>query len=117
MTSTPLHALTTLNDPTWVEAARVLAELGMHHSANQGDQLFFVFRNILCRAPNELELGTLRKSYQKQHELYASDPKAAEALVSTGVADRDKSLDLVSHAALSAVCLAIANLDESLTRE
>lgn len=117
LTSTPLHALTTLNDPTWVEAARVLAQNGMHHSANQQDQLRFAFRNILCRTPSDFEMGMLQKAFQKQRELFAADLPGAEAFIATGIASRDKSLDVVSHAALSAVCLAIINLDESLTRE
>lgn len=117
LTSTPLHALTTLNDPTWVEAARVLAQNGMHHSANQEDQLRFAFRNILCRTPSDSEMGMLQKALQKQRELFAADLPGAEAFIATGIAIRDKSLDVVSHAALSAVCLAIINLDESLTRE
>ena len=117
LTSTPLHALTTLNDPTWVEAARVLAQNGMHHSANQEDQLRFAFRNILCRGPSDSEMGMLQKALQKQRELFAADLPGAEAFIATGVASRDKSLDVVSHAALSAVCLAMINLDESLTRE
>ncbi len=117
LTSTPLHALTTLNDPTWVEAARVLAQNGMHHSANQEDQLRFAFRNILCRPPSDFEMGMLQKAMQKQRELFAADLPGAEAFIATGVASRDKSLDVVSHAALSAVCLAMINFDESLTRE
>ena len=117
LTSTPLHALTTLNDPTWVEAARVLAQNGMHHSANQEDQLRFAFRNILCRTPSDFEMGMLQKAFQKQRELFVVDLPGAEAFIATGIASRDKSLDVVSHAALSAVCLAIINLDESLTRE
>jgi hypothetical protein len=117
LTSTPLHALTTLNDPTWVEAARVLAQNGMHHSANQEDQLRFAFRNVLCRTPSDSEMGMLQKALQKQRELFAADLPGAEAFIATGIASRDKSLDVVSHAALSAVCLAMINLDESLTRE
>lgn len=117
LTSTPLHALTTLNDPTWVEAARVLAEHGLRHSSNLSDQLSFVFRNVVCRSPNEWEQGMLQKAFQKQFDLFSADKPGAEAFIATGTAERDKSLDAVSHAALSAVCLAIMNLDESLTRE
>ena len=43
--------------------------------------------------------------------------KAAQALLSVGSRPRDESLDPAEHAALTAVCLAILNLDESLTRE
>jgi hypothetical protein len=62
-------------------------------------------------------MGMLQKAMQKQRELFAANLPGAEAFIATGGAPRDKSLDAVSHAALSAVCLAMINLDESLTRE
>ena len=117
MTSTPLHALTTLNDPTWVEAARVLAEHSLHHSHDATAQLTFAFRQILIRSPTEKDLGHLQSALQKQLNFYTQDPAAALAFVETGKAARDKTLDVVNHAALSAVCLTIMNLDEAITRE
>ncbi len=116
-TSTPLHALTTLNDPTWVEAARVLAENSMHHSASRSEQLTYAFRNVLGRSPRESDLAHLQNAMQKQLAFFSDDPTAAQAFVEVGNAPRDKALDLPTHAALSAVCLAILNLDEAMTRE
>ncbi len=117
MTSTPLHALTTLNDPTWVEAARVLAEHAMHRSNDVNAQLTFAFRQILVRTPTEKDLGHLSNALQKQLSFYSQDAIAAQAFVETGKAPRDKSLDVAKHAALAAVCLTMMNLDEAMTRE
>ena len=116
-TSTPLHALTTLNDPTWVEAARALAERSMKASSDLDDRLTKAFRLVMCRKPTDLDLGILRRAYAKQAAIYAKDGAAARALLGVGESRRDETLDAGEHAAFSAVCLAILNLDEALTRE
>jgi len=116
-TSTPLHALTTLNDPTWVEAARVLAEKSMLHSTSTSEQITYAFRNVLSRTPRDKDLQTLEKTMQKQLAFYSEDKPAAQAFVEVGNASRDTTLDVSKHAALTAVCLAILNLDEAMTRE
>jgi hypothetical protein len=117
ITSTPLHALTTLNDPTWVEAARVLAEHAMKADTCLDDKLTYAFRQVLGRKPSEGDLGALRRAYEKQATIFAKDPEAARSFLAVGASKRDESLDACEHAALSAVCLAIFNLDEALTRE
>ena len=116
-TSTPLHALTTLNDPTWVEAARALAERSMKASNNLDDRLTKAFQLVMCRKPTDLDLGILRRAYAKQVEIYAKDGAGARALLGVGESKRDETLDAGELAAFSAVCLAILNLDEALTRE
>ena len=116
-TSTPLHALTTLNDPTWVEAARVLAEHSLHHSASLDEQITYAFRNILSRIPRDRDLSILREAMRKQMVIYSADGASAKSLLDIGFAARDKSLNESVHASMTAVCLAIMNLDESLTRE
>jgi hypothetical protein len=116
-TCTPLHALTTLNDPTWVEAARVLAEKAMQSSPELDPRLSFGFRRVLGRTPTDYDMTMLRRMHGRQLEAFRADPGAAGQLVSVGESDRDESLDLAEHAALTAVCLGIFNLDEALTRE
>ncbi len=116
-TSTPLHALTTLNDPTWVEAARALAERCCKAAPDRDGRLTRAFRQILGRKPADVDMEILRRSYDKQFRMYSSDPDAAKLLLTVGATPRDESLDASEHAALSAVCLAILNLDEALTRE
>ena len=117
ITSTPLHALTTLNDPTWVEAARALAERIMKASTDVDNRLSRAFRLVMCRAPTEFDLKVLRRSHETQAAIYAKDAEAAKSLLAVGASKRDETLDPAEHAALTAVCLAIFNLDEALTRE
>ncbi|MHB1556264.1 MAG: PSD1 and planctomycete cytochrome C domain-containing protein [Isosphaeraceae bacterium] len=117
ITSTPLHALTTLNDPTWVEAARALAERSMKAAKSVDDRLAAAFRLVMCRKPTDHDLAILRRAYARQAAIYMKDRAAAKALLGVGESGRDEKLDPVEHAALSAVCLAILNLDEALTRE
>ena len=116
ITSTPLHALTTLNDPTWVEAARVLAELCLKEDTLEA-QLTLAFRRVACRPPSADDLKRLRRAYERQLAIYQTDLDAANALLGVGAAPRNETLDPAEQAAMSAVCLAILNLDESLTRE
>jgi hypothetical protein len=117
LTSTPLHALTTLNDITWVEAARVLAAHAMKATPDHAAQITWVFRRVLARPPLAKDLATLQRAYDKQLALFSADPAAAVAFVATGEAPAETTLAVPEHAALSAVCLALYNLDESLTRE
>jgi hypothetical protein len=116
-TSTPLHALTTLNDPTWVEAARVLAAESLQANGDLDGRLTHALRRVLSRPPTEQDLIALRKAYEQQVAIYQADAEGAKALLAVGAAPRDESLDPAEHAALTAVCLAILNLDEALTRE
>jgi hypothetical protein len=116
-TSTPLHALTTLNDPTWVEAARMLAEKSMKATADPAGRLTHAFRRVLGRKPTDYDLEALVRMHSRQLALYAADADAAKQLLSVGESKRDEALDAAEQAALTSVCLAIFNLDEALTRE
>jgi hypothetical protein len=116
-TSTPLHALTTLNDPTWVEAARTLAEQSMKAQPSLQGRLTHAFRRVAGRPVTDADLKVLQRAYQRQHGLYQADAEAAKALLSVGESKRDLDLNPAEHAAMTAVCLAILNLDEALTRE
>ena len=116
-TSTPLHALTTLNDPTWTEASRVLAEKAIHSSSTPVSRITWAFRRILARAPTEGDLSLLTRAYEKQLAAWSADPKAAAEFLAVGSAPRDPALPPAEHAAMTAVCLAMFNIDEALTRE
>ncbi len=116
-TSTPLHALTTLNDPTWVEAARVMAQRVMQANDNLTAQLKSAAESVLCRTINERELAMLEAAYHKQLTIYKNDEAAGKALLALGESKRARVDSHPEHAALTQVCLAILNLDEALTRE
>jgi mono/diheme cytochrome c family protein len=117
VTSSPLHALTTLNDPTWVEAARVLAESAMIAAPDDAGRLNHAFLRVLGRPQRGREPALLARLLEGQRRVYAADPKAAEAMLGVGSRPRQGGLPVVEHAALTATCLAIFNLDAALTRE
>ena len=117
VTNTPLHALTTLNDPTWTEAARTLAERTIKSSGEVDNRLAFAYRRVLSREPTPGESPTLRRMVEEQAAFYRADPGLAKALLAMGASRSDPSLDPAEHAAWLGICLAIFNLDEALTRE
>lgn len=117
ITCTPLHALTTLNDVTWVEAARVLAAHAMEAKADDDGRLTFAFRRICAREPTAKDLAALHRALDRQRAIYKAAPAAAAKVVTIGNSPHDAKLDAVDHASYTAVCLAILNLDEALTRE
>jgi hypothetical protein len=118
ITSTPLQALTTLNDITWVEAGRALAQRVMKEAGTTPDaRLTEAFRRVCARRPASEELPILRRSLQRARASFRADPSAATAYLGIGESPRDKTLDPVELAAYASVCHAIFNLDEALTRE
>ena len=116
-TSTPLHALTTLNDPTWVEAARFLAEQVMQEKDELPERIEYAFRLVNAENPSPSKLDILKAAYEEQVNIYHKSPGDAEKLLAVGDKKRNPKLPLPEHAALTNLCLAILNLDQSLTRE
>jgi hypothetical protein len=116
-TNTPLHALLTLNDPTYVEAARTLAQLVMTAEANDELRIALAFRRVLARNPSDEEQQVLLASAARLTEEFSRDPNAAAKLLTVGESKRDEGLPPAEHAAWTGVCLAILNLDEALTKE
>ena len=116
-TSTPLHALTTLNDPTWVEASRVLAQKVMGEKEALDERLQYAFRLITAGRPSSSNLEILGDIYEEQLEVFMENPNEARQLLSVGESKRDEQLSLAEHAALTTTCLGILNLDQALSRE
>ena len=116
-TSTPLHALTTLNDPTWVEASRVLAQKVMGEKEALDERLQYAFRLITAGRPSSFNLEILGDIYEEQLEVFMENPNEAKQLLSVGESKRDEQLSLAEHAALTTTCLGILNLDQALSRE
>ncbi|MCP5541315.1 MAG: PSD1 domain-containing protein [Akkermansiaceae bacterium] len=117
-TNTPLHALITLNDPAFVEAARVWAErIVREGGATPAERLGWALRAATARAPKPDELKILERARVKARDHFASFPAEAEALLGTGEWERDPSLDPVELASYAQVAQLILNLDEVLNRE
>jgi hypothetical protein len=116
-TSTPLHALTTLNDPTWIEASRFLAEKIMLETKKTSDRLETAFKHVTAETPSVAKLSVLERAYDEQLAIFKQNPKEADKLLAIGEKKRNLKLPALEHAALTQVCLGILNLDQSLTRE
>ncbi|HVC93423.1 MAG TPA: PSD1 and planctomycete cytochrome C domain-containing protein [Pirellulales bacterium] len=117
-TNTPLQALVTLNDPVFVEAARVFAQRIIQEGGESASQkLSFAFRLCVARAPRDKELEVLQRLYDEHLATYQADAAASLALVSNGAARRPENLPVAELAAWTAMGNVLLNLDETITRE
>ncbi|MDF1861717.1 MAG: PSD1 and planctomycete cytochrome C domain-containing protein, partial [Verrucomicrobiales bacterium] len=116
-TNTPMHALATLNDVTFVEAARALAERVMKAEPQEQARLELIGKLILARTPSDEELTIWKRGLQRAHQTFKADPAAAAAFLKNGESARDESLPAAQHAAYANLCLMLLNLDETLTKE
>jgi hypothetical protein len=116
-TNTPLHALVTLNDPAYGEAARVMAQRVLAHAGEPTARLEFSFRLATARPPGAQERGILLARLEELRTQFARDPAAARQFTAVGEAPRPAALDAVEHAAWTALCSLLLNLDETLSKE
>jgi hypothetical protein len=116
-TASPLHALTMMNDPTWVEAARALAQRAWHGGKDDAERMALAFQLVLGRKPEKREAAMINVMVASQLAVYEANPKAAGELLAVGTASRDGSIPVVAHAALTAACLGLLNLDAAQTRD
>jgi len=117
-TNSPLHALVTMNDVTYVEAARAMAQRVMHEAgADQTQRVTRAFRLVASRRPSAAEVDVLTGRVDALRTQYAEDAEAAKRLLAVGESKRDEKLDVVEHAAYTGLCLMLLNLDETLTKE
>jgi hypothetical protein len=116
-TNTPLQALTLLNETTFLEAARNLAQRAIREggAAPEG-RLIFAFRSAAGRAPDAGELAILHEKLQAMLDEYKGDEQGARALVKVGASPLDTSLSVTELAAYTAVVNLILNLDEVITK-
>jgi hypothetical protein len=113
-TNTPLQALLMENDPTVLEAARVLAaKLEADNSAAK-DKIYKAFRLIICRKPTERELGILYSYYAD--ELRSMDNQTAARVLNVGEYPIPAGMDKVSLAAMMKTVDAVYNLEEAITK-
>ena len=116
-TNTPLQALVLMNDPTYVEASRKLAErILLEGGATTDDRIAFAFRLTTARKPTAREFVVLRRVFEQQLARFQADPAAATKLLSVGESSRNEQLKAVDLAAWSAVASVILNLDETVTK-
>ncbi|HZZ70879.1 MAG TPA: PSD1 and planctomycete cytochrome C domain-containing protein [Pirellulales bacterium] len=112
-TNTPLQALTVLNDPVYVEAARALAgRIVGEASGDEPARAEYGFRLCLARAPTAAETARLVALYQEQRARFENDPAAAKKLLAGGPTMPNPA----AAAAWTVVANVLMNLDEFLTK-
>ena len=115
-TSTPLQALVLLNDPQYVEAARVLAEnLILKHGQNPRAQLQSAFKLSTGRSPDKKELEIVEKFHQEEQQRFIRDRQDALAYIQTGSSQVHPDLDPSKVAALATVINGITNSTDGYT--
>ncbi len=115
--NTPQQALTLLNDPSYVEAARVFATHIMKEGGDTDDsRLTWAFRRAVSRAPKPEELTILQKLLAKHREEFRANPAGADQLDRTGEAPLPDGLNKPDLAAWTSIARTILNLHETITR-
>ena len=117
-TNTPLQALVLLNDVTYFESARILANRMIREGGNSiKDRINYAYLWTLSRPASSDELRILESSLKRRIRHYKGNPVAAKKLISDGDAKNAPNLDPAELAAYSVVASTILNLDETLTKE
>jgi len=118
VTNTPLQALALLNDPTYVEASRALAERTLR-SGGQSDRarIDFAFKLATARVPNPQERAVLLRSLTGFRSAYRRDEGNASKLASVGETKADSRLAPRELAAWTTLASMILNLDETITKQ
>jgi len=107
-----------MNDVTFVEAARLLAQrIMLEGGATPEERITLVFRLATARKPNARELRILTDGFAHHLAEFRKDEIAALKLVSVGEKRRNEKLDVAELAAYTAVAGLILNLDETITKE
>ena len=117
-TNTPLQALDLMNDVTYIEASRVLAERMMREGGSTAEErIQFGFRLATARRPRPEETLILLASFQHYLDGFQTNRTAAAKFLSEGEHQRDPDLDMSQLAAYSSISGMILNLDEVITKE
>ena len=117
-TNTPLQALNLMNDTTYIEAARRLAE---HMMSNGGttpeERLVFGYQTSTARRPRPEARTVLVAGFERHMEHYRANRSAALELVSVGQSSRDETLNVAELASYTMMASLILNLDGTITKE
>ena len=117
LTTTPLQALTMMNNKTFVEAARFLAERMMKAKGQRPRQrVAETFRRVTSRAPRKSELDLLMKDYSFYLKDFRKNPKAAKRLLAVGEKPSNPKLPAAQLAAYTLLANTLLNLDEAITQ-
>ncbi len=117
-TNSPLQALDLMNEVTFVEASRKLAERMMTEGGGTPEARFeYAWGLALARKPNPKQLALLTKTFRNFETNFQADAKAASEFIRQGESPVKAGLDPVELAAYTGVASLILNLDETINKE
>ena len=117
-TNTPLQALALMNEVTYVEAARALAQRMMKEGGDSVDsRLATGFRLVTARTPDAHTLKVLKSGFERRRNQFEKDEERAKALIAQGASKPDPSLPVPELAAYSATASILLNLDRVITKD
>ena len=117
-TNTPLQALALLNEVTYVEAARSLAERMMKEGgAGIRDRLTTGYRLATSRSPDKQTLSVLQKGFEERKIHFQDNQEAAKQMISHGKKKPDENLEPVELAAYTVTANVLLNLDRVITKD
>jgi hypothetical protein len=115
--NTPLQALDLMNDPIYVEAARVFASHALANGGTRFDtQLVWMFDRALNRTPSDEERKVLGDLYAANMKRFKANPAGAREFVAVGEAETPTKIETVHLAAMTMVTRVLLNLHELITR-
>lgn len=116
--STPQQALVLLNDPTYVECARIFAErIVLQGGPSPAERIQFAYQEALGRAPRQNEIDVLTQLQAKHLVQYAQDEAAAKQLLTVGERPANAAISAPELAAWTSVARTILNLNETISRD
>ena len=117
-TNTPLQALDLMNDVTFLESSRKLAErMIVEGGATPTQRIDHAYELLLARPPKPAELTILTKALGSFESTYQKDPKAADEFLSYGDSPRKPGIDTADLAAYTSVASMLFNLDAVINKE
>ncbi len=116
-TNTPLQALVLMNDPQYMEAARVMAQKLLTSNPSPENNLTLAFRKLTGRQPKPNELEILLQSYQESLKSFSEYPSSSTELLLVGDFPINENLDQNVLAAHTIAISSIMNLDETISKE
>jgi hypothetical protein len=118
VTNTPLQALVLLNDPSYIEASRALAQRIMTEAGGDAaKRIEYGFRLVTARKPSAKEAKILLDLERQELSQYRRNKDAAMKLLAVGESAYDKKLDPTELAAWTTVASTMLNMDEAITKE
>ncbi|MGD1894519.1 MAG: DUF1553 domain-containing protein [Cyclobacteriaceae bacterium] len=115
-TNTPLQALVLLNDPQFVEAARVMGQrLQAEGGESPDEKITYGFRLATGRMPSAKEVDILENLFTGAKDRFSQKPTQADSLLAVGEYPVEPNLDQVETAAWAMVASTLLNHDEAYT--